>query len=96
MKLDVIVAIAGLAVAGTLPLVSRTAAGNEPRTKEQCTALFHQLNTSGNGKLTVTEAARDQDMATVLSAPSIWKNGFLTETEFTPLCATDSANGPRG
>ena len=85
-----------MAMAGSLilcPLVSQSA---ESRTKEQCSSLFRELNTSGNGHLTMSEASKNKEMATVLSAPSVWKQGYLTEEDFTPLCVTDTRNEPRG
>ncbi len=81
---------ASLACAMTITgllLAAPAAMGIEPRTKEQCVTLFHNLNTSGNGHLTIPEAAKNADMLTVLSAPSLWKRGYITQNEFTPLCA---------
>ena len=85
-----------MAMAGSLllcPLVTQAA---ESRTKEQCTTLFRELNTSGNGHLTMSEASKNKELATALSAPSVWKQGYLTEEDFTPLCVTDTHNEPRG
>ena len=85
----------GLALAGAALLAGPQTSAAEPRTKEQCASLFHELNTSGNGKLTIQEAAKNTDIMTTLSAPSLWTKGYVTEGEFTPLCVTEGPAGPR-
>jgi hypothetical protein len=79
-------------------LVSDVATAVEARTKEQCAQLFHHLNTSGTGKLTLNELAGDPSIARALDDPYVWRNGYVTEDEFTPLCmngAKDRAQGPQ-
>ena len=58
----------------------------EPRSKEQCAQIFHRLNTSGTGRLTINEVALDAKLARELDDPNVWRNGYVTEDEFTPLC----------
>jgi hypothetical protein len=57
-----------------------------PRNKEQCIALFHQLNVSVNGRLTSTEAASSHELAQALSDPQLWRKGYITEDQFLPVC----------
>jgi hypothetical protein len=95
MNANTRVMLLGLALAGAALLAGPQTLAAEPRTKEQCTTLFHELNTSGDGKLTIQEAAKNSDLMTTLSAPSLWKKGYMTEEEFTPLCATEGPAGPR-
>lgn len=78
-----------LAATGALLLAGAAGAAEAgARTKEQCTQMFKHLNASGTGKLTLNEAAGDAAIAKELDDPLIWKNGYVTEDEFTPLCMT--------
>ena len=73
-------------------VTSGVAMAEEMRSKETCSQLFHRLNTSGTGKLTLNEAAQDTAIARALDDPYVWRNGYVTEEEFTPLCM----QGPKG
>jgi hypothetical protein len=85
-----VIKIGGTILAATGALLLAAAAGASDmtgtRTKEQCTELFHHLNASGTGKLTLNEAAGDASIAKELDDPLIWKNGYVTVDQFTPLC----------
>ena len=94
MKSMVSVTAVCLTATGSLLLAPQVCNGAETRTKEQCASLFHELNTSGDGKLTIPEVVKNRDITTALSAPSVWKKGYLTEQDFTPLCETTAVIGP--
>lgn len=86
-----------LAATGALLLAAAAGAADMAgaRSKQQCTELFHHLNASGTGKLTLNEAAGDSSIAKELDDPLIWKNGYVTEDEFTPLCMTGGKGASR-
>jgi hypothetical protein len=54
--------------------------------KQQCLLLFTQLNHSGTGQLSVSEAAADPTVERAFQDPGIRRKGFLTERAFTDLC----------
>jgi hypothetical protein len=85
MKAVALIGATILSVSGAL-LVTGAASAAESRTKEQCSQLFHHLNASGTGKLTLNEVAGDMAIAKALDDPYVWRNGYVTEDEFTPLC----------
>ncbi len=85
MKAFATIALTALSLGGAL-VVCGVASAQEMRSKESCTQLFHRLNTSGTGKLTLNEASQDVGVAKTLDDPNVWRNGYLTEDEFTPLC----------
>jgi len=88
-------AVAGLTLIGGVLIVPTTGTAADARSKEQCAAIFRQLNTSGSGHLTVNEAAGNPEIARALDDPGIWQKGYLTEEEFTPLCATGAHPTPQ-
>jgi len=80
---------------GAALIVPTTGTAADTRSKEQCAAIFRQLNTSGSGHLTVNEAAGNPEIARALDDPGIWQKGYLTEQEFTPLCTTGTQVMPQ-
>ena len=94
-----VIKIGATILAATSALLLATAAGAADvagaRSKEQCTELFHHLNASGTGKLTLNEAAGDSAIAKELDDPLIWKNGYVTVDEFTPLCMSGGKGSSR-
>ena len=93
-----IIKVGGTILAASCALLlagAANAAEAGARSKEQCTELFKHLNASGTGKLTLNEAAGDAAIAKELDDPLIWKNGYVTEDEFTPLCMTGGKGASR-
>ncbi len=96
MNADMRATLLGLALSGGALLAGPITKADEPRTKQNCTTLFHELNTSKSGRLTIEEASKSRDVMATLDAPSLWKKGYITEDEFTPLCVTKDSVGPHG
>jgi len=91
MKSNFMFTIAGVSMlAGALLAPQLSVAAGEARTPEQCASLFNQLNTSGTGKLTASEAAADPSAAKAFSDPQVQQKGYLTREEFTPLCTGEN------
>ena len=57
-----------------------------PYNKQQCLLLFTQLNRSGSGRLTASEAAADPTVEQAFEDPGVRRRGFLSEGAFTDLC----------
>jgi len=91
MKSHAMFKVAGLStLAGVLLVPQLTAVAGEARSLEQCASLFSQLNSSGTGRLTASEAAANASIARAFSDPHVQQKGYLTREEFTPICMGDN------
>ena len=54
--------------------------------KQQCLLLFTQLNRSGSGQLSASEAAADPTVERAFQDPGFRRKEFLSESAFTDLC----------
>ena len=73
------------------------ASAGQPRTKEQCTALFHLLDRSGDGKLPIQDLRAHRVLMRAIDDPAIRDQGYITQAQFLALCVTSGdASAPRG
>ncbi len=94
----IVAIVAGLTLVDTASVISTNDTAADTRTTEECRTLFRQLNQSGDGRLTLGEIARSQLMTTAPADEGFWRNGYLTEDEFTPICETSTrgmSSGPQ-
>jgi len=95
MSSKILTAVIGLSLGVAALAIAPVASSGERLDGQDCASLFKQLNASGSGQLTATEAAANPIAAKAFDDPAVQQKGYLTEEEFTGICQSQPSEAPQ-